>query len=67
MKTAEIREKSDEDLVELEKTTARELWKARFANHSNQLDDTNKVRRLRRDIARMKTVQTERAAKASEK
>jgi large subunit ribosomal protein L29 len=67
MKTAEIREKSAEDLLELEKTTARELWKARFANHSNQLDDTNKVRRLRRDIARMKTVQTERAAKAAKK
>ncbi len=64
MKTAELREKTDEDLVELEKTTARELWKSRFANHSNQLDDTNKVRRLRRDIARMKTLQTERARAA---
>lgn len=62
MKTAEIREKSNEDLAELEKTTARELWKSRFANHSNQLDDTNKVRRLRRDIARMKTIQNERAS-----
>jgi len=67
VKTAEIREKSAEDLLELEKTTARELWKARFANHSNQLDDTNKVRRLRRDIARMKTIQNERAAKAASK
>lgn len=67
MKNAEIREKSDEDLVELEKTTARELWKARFANHSNQLDDTNKVRRLRRDIARMKTIQGERAKAAAAK
>jgi large subunit ribosomal protein L29 len=67
VKTAEIREKSAEDLVELEKTTARELWKSRFANHSNQLDDTNKVRRLRRDIARMKTIQNERAATAAKK
>ena len=65
MKTAEIREKNDEDLVELEKTTARELWKARFANHSNQLDDTNKVRRLRRDLARMKTIQGERSRAAA--
>jgi large subunit ribosomal protein L29 len=67
MKTAEIREKSAEDLVELEKTTARELWKSRFANHSNQLDDTNKVRRLRRDIARMKTIQGERVRAAAAK
>ena len=59
-KPAELREKSDEDLVELEKTMARDLWKSRFANHSNQLDDTNKVRRLRRDIARVKTLQGER-------
>ena len=45
---------------------ARDLWKSRFANHSNQLDDTNKVRRLRRDIARVKTLQGERT-RAAEK
>ena len=64
-KTKELREKSDEDLVEHLKTSSRELWKARFANHSNQLDDTNKVRRLRREIARGKTIQTERARAAA--
>jgi len=64
VKTAELREKSTEDLVELEKTMSRDLWKSRFANHSNQLDDTNKVRRLRRDIARVKTLQGERARAA---
>jgi large subunit ribosomal protein L29 len=65
VKTAELREKTDEDLVELEKTMARDLWKARFANHSNQLDDTNKVRRTRRDIARIKTLQGERSSAAA--
>jgi len=69
MKTDELRKQSDEELVELEKTMARDLWKSRFANHSNQLDDTNKVRRLRRDIARVKTLRGERvrATPASKK
>ena len=62
-KPADLREKTDDELVELEKTMARDLWKSRFSNYSNQLDDTDKIRRLRRDIARVKTVQTERASK----
>ncbi len=41
---------------------ARELWKSLFSNHSNQLDDTDKIRRLRRDIARVKTQLVERAS-----
>ena len=65
MKTKELRDKTADELVELEKTTVRDLWKTRFANHSNQLDDTNKVRRLRRDIARMKTLAGERARAAT--
>jgi large subunit ribosomal protein L29 len=67
VKNDELRKQSDEELVELEKTMARDLWKSRFANHSNQLDDTNKVRRLRRDIARVKTLQGERVRASAEK
>jgi large subunit ribosomal protein L29 len=62
-KPAELREKTDDELVELGQTMARDLWKSRFSNYSNQLDDTDKVRRLRRDIARVKTIQTERSTK----
>jgi large subunit ribosomal protein L29 len=62
MKPSDIREKTTEELQELEQTMARDLFKARFANYSNQLDDTDKVRRMRRDIARVKTVLSERAA-----
>jgi len=46
-------------------TMTRDLWKARFSNYSNQLDDTDKIRRLRREIARVKTIMTERANKAA--
>jgi large subunit ribosomal protein L29 len=58
VKPAELRDKSATELKELEKTLARDLWKSRFANYSNQLDDTDTIRRLRRDIARVKTVLT---------
>ena len=64
-KPSELRDKTDDELVELEKTMTRDLWKARFSNYSNQLDDTDKIRRLRRDIARVKTLMTERATKAA--
>lgn len=61
MKPAEIRERTTEDLQALEKDLTRQLWKSRFDNHTNQLDDTAKVRRLRRDVARVKTVLVQRA------
>jgi large subunit ribosomal protein L29 len=59
VKPSELNPKSVDELAELEKSTSRELWQARFSNHSNQLDDTDKVRRLRRDIARVKTIITQ--------
>jgi large subunit ribosomal protein L29 len=59
VKPSEVSAKSIDELTALEKTTSRELWQARFSNHSNQLDDTDKVRRLRRDIARIKTIITQ--------
>lgn len=65
MKTADLREKTAEELLELEATMRRDLFKSRFSNYSNQLDDTDQIRRLRRDIARVKTVVTERASAAA--
>lgn len=59
MKPSELKDKSIDELVELEKTTARELWQSKFSNYSNQLDDTDKIRRLRRDVARVKTALTQ--------
>lgn len=56
MKPAEMRERTAADLVEMNKELRRELWQARLDNFTNKLDDTAKLRRLRRDIARVKTV-----------
>ncbi|MGD8859161.1 MAG: 50S ribosomal protein L29 [Myxococcales bacterium] len=60
MKAKDLRERTQSELEEMERDIARDIWKARFANFTNQLDDTAKVRRLRRDLARVKTILTER-------
>lgn len=60
MKASELREQTVEELQQQEKDLQRELWKTRMNNYTNQLDDTAKIRRLRRDIARVKTILAER-------
>jgi large subunit ribosomal protein L29 len=62
MKTEDIRERSTEELDLLEGDLRRQLWKARFDNHTNQLDDTSSIQKLRRDLARVKTILTQRAS-----
>lgn len=64
MKSTEVREKSNEELTTLESELRRQLWKVRFDNQANQLDDSSQIKKLRRDIARVRTVLTERAKKA---
>ncbi len=58
MKAKELLEKTASELQQLEQELTRDLWKTRFKNFTSQLDDTAKLRRLRRDIARVKTVLT---------
>ena len=62
MKNAELREHTDEELRNMEADLSRELWQARFDNHTNQLDDTSSIKKLRRRIAKVKTILTERAS-----
>jgi large subunit ribosomal protein L29 len=54
MKPSDLKEKSEAELVELEKQLANELFQARLQNYTNQLDDTASIPRKRRDIARVK-------------
>jgi large subunit ribosomal protein L29 len=62
MKAKELTDRTVADLQQLEKELTRELWKTRVDNFTNQLDDTAKIRRTRRDLARVKTVITQRQA-----
>ena len=59
MKAKEIREKNESELKELCAELRRKLWQARFDNFASQLDDTDSIRRLRRDIARATTILAE--------
>jgi large subunit ribosomal protein L29 len=65
MKAADLREKSVEDLVELEKSLARDFFKARLKNFTNQLDDTSAVRKTKRDRARVLTLIRQKRGEAS--
>lgn len=56
MKAKDMREKTRSELLEMQRELRRDLWKARFSNFTSQLDDTAKLHRLRREIARVKTV-----------
>jgi|266.fasta.fasta_contig_51_258456_length_1742_multi_2_in_0_out_0_3 large subunit ribosomal protein L29 len=61
---ADLRGKTDAELSEQLKTAQNALFTARFENFTNKLDDTAKMRRLRREIAQLKTVQGERSRSA---
>ncbi len=56
MKSQDLRERSVEDLRELEKSLAKDLFQNRFKNFTNRLDDTSSIKKTRRDLARVKTL-----------
>jgi large subunit ribosomal protein L29 len=61
MKSKDLRERSVEDLKELEKSLQRDTFTHRFANFTNRLDDTSAMNKTRKDLARVKTILRERA------
>ena len=65
MKAAEIREKNREELESLQKDLRVQLFKARIQNHTNQLNSTADLGKLRKDIARIATVLRQRELEAS--
>jgi large subunit ribosomal protein L29 len=66
MKAKDLRERTTEHLSELEKSIASDLFQARFKNFTNRLNDTATIRKAKRDLARVKTILTQRA-RAEEK
>lgn len=60
MKVADVRAKSDDELKEQLMDLRKEAFNLRFQVASGQLENTARVRQVRRDIARIKTVLTER-------
>jgi len=56
MKAKDLRERSPEDLKELDKSLAKDVFTARFKNFTNRLDDTSTINKTKRDLARVKTL-----------
>jgi large subunit ribosomal protein L29 len=52
LNTADLRSKSNEELASFIATTTKELVEVRFQNYTNQLADTSRIGKLRRDLAR---------------
>jgi large subunit ribosomal protein L29 len=66
MKIGEIRALSTEALLAKLNDTKEELMKLRFQQASGSLTDTSRLREIRRDVARISTVITERETAAKE-
>lgn len=56
MQIKEIRELSTAEMVEKEKEYKQELFNLRFQLATGQLEDTARLRKVRKTIARIKTV-----------
>jgi large subunit ribosomal protein L29 len=63
MDLGKMREMSDSELEDALKQAKQDLWSARFALSTRQLNDTSTIPQTRRSIARILTVQRERATK----
>jgi large subunit ribosomal protein L29 len=64
-KIADLRSKTDDQLVAEIAELKREAFNLRFQAATNQLERPARVKEVRRDIARIKTLQTERSAAAT--
>lgn len=63
MKPSEIREKSSEELNNELLALKEELFRLRFQHATNQLENPLKLRTVKRDMARVRTILRERELK----
>ncbi len=61
MKAADVRAKTDDELKSELDQLGKERFNLRFQKASGQLENTSRVRQVRRDIARIKTILAQRA------
>ena len=65
MKAKDIRERSDDELRKALSDLDEQLFKLRFQKSTGQIENPIKIREVRKDIARVMTVMTERQAEGS--
>ena len=61
MQSKEVRDLSDDELAVKERELKESLFLLRLRHRTNQLESPARLKQTRRDIARIKTVQTARA------
>ncbi len=59
MKPAEIRDLSNDEKAEKLKSLKEELFNLRFQHATGQLENPMKIRDVKKDIARIKTIQSQ--------
>ena len=65
MKASELREKSEAELQEELHGMLREQFNLRMQKATNQLNDSSQMKKVRRNIARVKTIMNEKQGAAS--
>ena len=61
MKAEEIRKMSEEDLAKKESELREELGNLAFQHQLRPLEDTSRMKKIKKDIARIRTVVSEKA------
>ena len=64
-RASDLRTRSDDELSEQVDNLGKEIFNLRFQRASGQLENTTRVRQVRREIARIKTILGERRRQAS--
>lgn len=64
MKGRELRELTREELLKKKKDAKEELFNLRFQHSTGQLENTARLKLLKRDVARIETVLQEKTSKA---
>ena len=57
----DLKKKSESELTEELVAAKKELFNLRFQNATNQLDNTSRIKEVRKSIARIQTIITEKA------
>jgi large subunit ribosomal protein L29 len=65
MKARELRELSNEELQQKDRELVEELFNLRFQLATGQIEKVGRISTVRRDIARVKTIQRERQLQAA--
>jgi large subunit ribosomal protein L29 len=65
MKARELRELSTEELQQKDRELVEELFNLRFQLATGQIEKVGRINTVRRDIARVKTIQRERQLQAT--